>query len=79
MTEYEKAIKTGMAEEHYSFKDTGIVILNLGEDFCGYVYPDQKTVEVTHGNQVVWYGNISDDLKSVECTRHNRIRTIEPW
>ena len=80
--EYEKAEKllaNGVAEKHYSYDKTGILILDLGGNYCGYIGPDDKTVKVTLDNQDIWKGTISDDLTKVLGTRHNREAEIVPW
>ena len=80
--EYEKAEKllaNGVAEKHYSYDKTGILILDLGGNYCGYIGPDDKTVEVTCNTQVFCHGTISDDLAKVMGTRHNWEAEIVPW
>lgn len=72
-------LEKGVAEKHYSFDQTGIITLDLGGEYCGYIGPRDKTVEVTRGNQVCAYGNISDDLMKVEGTRHNREWEVIAW
>lgn len=80
--EYEKAEKllaNGLAEKHYSYDKTGILIMDLGGNYCGYIGPDDNTVEVTRNNQVFCHGTISDDLTSVLGTRHNWEAEIVPF
>lgn len=72
-------LEKGVAEKHYSFAHTGIIILDLGGKYCGYIGPQDKAVEVTHENQVCAYGNISDDLLKVEGTRHTREWAVRAW
>ena len=72
-------LEKGVAEKHYSFTQTGIITLNLGGKYCGYIGPQDKAVEVTYENQVYAYGNISDDLLKVEGTRHNCEWAVRAW
>ena len=72
-------LEKGVAEKHYSFTQTGIIILDLGGKYCGYIGPQDKAVEVTCENQVCAYGNISEDLLKVEGTRHNREWAVQAW
>lgn len=86
-TTYEKALSLldeGIADKHQTYPDTGIIVINLGKNFCGYVFPDQKYVEVAEDNTLFCYGTISDDLKTV-VNKHSRRLTyllsfdIIPW
>ena len=72
-------LEKGVAEKHHTFDVTGIITLNLGGAYCGYVDPNEKFVEITRNNSVVCYGNISDDLCHVEGSRHNREWDIVSW
>lgn len=75
-TEYSKAnylLEKGIAKKHYSFDETGIIIINLelyndpdNDEFCGYVGPG-GVIEVTRNNTVWGFGHIRIDDNIVEC------------
>lgn len=75
--DYEKAtmlLEKGIAKKHYSFKQTGIIVINLvpenqtdNDDFCGYIAPDDCAVEITKNNRVWGYGYIMINDNIVKC------------
>jgi hypothetical protein len=78
-TNYNKALELlnmGRAQKHYSYDDTGIITIDLDGNRCGYADPNKSYIEITYGNTLVWYGNISDDKKTITGTRHNRSANI---
>lgn len=84
MTNYEKAmllLKNGIAREHYTFNKSGYIILDLGEEYVGYISPFCNYVEVTNGNVHIGYGNIDLDEMTMFDTsnRHRYDRPIKKW
>lgn len=83
MTNYEKAVKLlnkGIAKPHYTYeKGTDIIVINLRDNLCGYAYPKEDTIEIVNRNEVVWHGNISDDLTEITGTRNNHQEKILAW
>ena len=75
-TEYAKAnrlLENGIAKKHYSFEQTGIIVINLepcqdpdNDEFCGYVEPSDCAVKITRFNAVWGFGHIRDN-NIVEC------------
>lgn len=81
---YEKArtlLASGIAEKHYTYDQTGIISMNLGGKYWGYVGSGRadEYVVVCKDNSVQFYGNVSDDLRCVDGTRNNRHMEIVPW
>ena len=82
MSNYEKAkqlLASGMAEKHFTYCQTGIISVNLGDKFWAYIGKDDEHSTVVKDNSVEYYANISDDLKSIDGTRYNRHEEIVPW
>ena len=82
MSNYEKAkslLNSGMAEKHHTYPHTGIISMNLGGSYWGYIGNADEHVVVCKDNSVQFYGNISDDLKCIDGTRNNRHMEIVPW
>ena len=72
-TNYEKAlelINRGFASKHYTFKNTGYIVIDLGEDWVGYISPKDKYVEVAINNVHIGHGNIDLDRLMVLDARH---------
>lgn len=49
MTNYEKALEllnVGIAKKHYTFVQTGCIVLDLGGVYAGYISPSDKYVDV---------------------------------
>ena len=84
MTNYEKALELldrGIAEKHYTFKDTGYISIDLGGSYGGFISPRDEYVDVAQNNNHVGYGNIDLDKMMVWDT-HNRTyyhRPIKKW
>lgn len=84
MENYEKAkvlLKKGVAREHYTFKSTGYIVLDLGGQYVGYISPFCTYVEVANGGIHCSYGNIDLD-KMMVFDRSNRPRynlPIKKW
>ena len=60
-------MKKGVAERHYSYKDTGIITCiatRNGNEYGVYAYPD-NTIEVCRNGIFVSYGTITKELKHV--------------
>ncbi len=84
MTNYEKAkylLKNGVAREHYTFKKSGYIIIDLGGEYVGYISPFCKCVEVSSGGIHIGYGNIDLDKMMVldNSNRHRYDRPIKKW
>lgn len=82
MSNYEKAkqlLTFGIAEKHHTYSQTGIISINLGGAYWGYIGNADEHVIVCKDNSVEYYANISDDLKCVNGTRNNRNMEIVPW
>lgn len=73
-----KLVEKGIAEKHNTFNDTGIIIIDLGGNYCGYADPCKKCIEITgSSNSVVDRGNLSDDLKQVVGA--GRSYNVQSW
>lgn len=84
MTNYEKALvllDEGVARKHYTFEETGYIILDLGEEYVGYISPFCKYVEVANGGIHCSYGNIDLHEMSVFDRAKRRCYTfpIKKW
>ena len=84
MTNYEKAVKLlnkGIASKHWSYDQTGYIILDLGGQYLGYISPFSMYVEVANGGIHSSYGNIDLDNMMV-FDRSNRDKynlQIKKW
>ena len=70
---YEKALELvdrGIAHKHPTFKDTGYIFIDLGEDWVGYISPKNVFVDVTISNVHVAHGNIDLDRMMVLDASH---------
>lgn len=69
MRNYVKAtemLSKGIAHRHYTFEETGIIIINLNNPFYGIAYPNHNYIDVVgSSNSVVDRGNITDDLAEI--------------
>lgn len=67
MTNYEKAqtLLDGVAKKHYTFSQTGCIVLELGGVYAGYISPTDKYVEVASHASHDFFGNIDLDRMSV--------------
>ena len=68
MTNYEKAVKLlnkGIASKHYTYEQTGYIILDLGGQYVGYISPFCRHVDVANGGIHIGYGNIDIDKMMV--------------
>ena len=83
MTNYEKAmilLKNGIARKHGTFKNTGYICIDLGE-YCGYISPRDKYVDVAEDVTHVSWGNI-DIVKMMvldTSNRHSYDLPIKKW
>ena len=86
-TNYEKALELvnrGFASKHPTFKDTGCIFIDLGEDWGGYISPKDRYVDVTIGNVHIGHGNIDLDRMMMLDASHRpdydrRIVKSEVW
>ena len=81
---YEKALKLlndGIASKHWSYDQTGYIILDLGGQYVGYISPFCMYVEVSNGCIHSSYGNIDLDNMMVLDTsnRHRYNLPIKKW
>lgn len=63
-------LEKGVAERHYSYKDTGIITCiatRNGNEYGVYAYPDD-TIEVCRNGSFVSYGTITKELKHVRIS-----------
>ena len=67
-------LEKGVAKKHRTFEQTGIIVINLvpenqidNDDFCGYIAPDERAVEVTMRNSVWGFGHIRNDNTILDC------------
>ena len=70
---YVKALKLvdrGIAMRHYTFKDTGCIVLDLGGSYVGYISPRNKYVDVAQNNTHVGHGDIDLDKMMVVDASH---------
>lgn len=61
MTNYEKAqelLKKGIAKKHYTFVQTGCIVLDLGGVYAGFISPEDKYVDVTSIGSHDFFGNV---------------------
>ena len=84
MTNYEKAmalLKSGVAREHYTFKNTRYIMLDLGGEYVGYISPFSKYVEVANGGIHYSYGDIDLNNMTVldSSNRRKYSRPIKKW
>lgn len=84
MNNYEKAmylLNRGVAREHYTFKKSGYIIINLGDEYVGYISPFCRCVVVSNGGIHIGYGNIDLDKMMVldNSNRHCYDRPIKKW
>lgn len=84
MSNYEKALNLlneGIAKEHYTFKSTGYIVLDLGGAYAGYASPREKYVDVVKNNEHIGYGNIDLEESMVRDTsnRYGYDRPIKKW
>ena len=80
MGEYEKAVELlnkGFAERHYTFKNTGCIVISLEGNCVGYILPANKYVDVAEYNTHIGNGCIDLDKMMVvdashrpDCDRH---------
>lgn len=84
MTNYEKAqalLDSGVAKKHYTFSQTGCIVLDLGGVYAGYISPVDKHVDVASIGSHDFFGNIDLDKMTVldASNRHNYDRQIKKW
>lgn len=84
MSNYEKALNLlneGIAKEHYTFKSTGYIVLDLGGAYAGYASPREEYVDVVKNNEHIGYGNIDLEESMVRDTsnRYGYDRPIKKW
>lgn len=84
MSNYEKALKLlseGIAKEHYTFKDTGYIVLDLSGAYAGYASPREAYIEVVKNNCHVDHGDIDLDRMMVIDASNRSIynRPIKKW
>lgn len=84
MTNYEKAkalLDAGVAKKHYTFSQTGCIVLDLGGVYAGYITPIDKYVEVGSLGSHYFYGNIDLYRMSVlDVSNRNRYNlSIKKW
>lgn len=84
MTNYEKALQllnSGIARKHYTYEQTGYIILDLGGQYAGYISPLCRHVEVSKGGIHLGYGNIDIDKMMVfdMLNREKYNLTIKKW
>lgn len=84
MTNYEKAMQLlndGIAKKHFTFDETGCIVLDLGDVYAGYISPIDKYVEVGSLGSHDFFGNIDLDRMSVldVSNRHRYDRPIKKW
>lgn len=68
MNNYGKALQLlneGIAKEHYTFKNTGYIVLDLGGAYAGYASPREAYIEVVKNNCHVGHGDIDLDRMMV--------------
>ena len=73
MNNYEKAlelVKKGIANKHYTFKNTGYIVIDLGENWVGYISPKNRYVDVAKNNVHVGHGNIDLERMMVVDASH---------
>lgn len=66
MTNYEKAkmlLDAGIVKKHYTFANTGCIVLDLGNVYAGYISPKDKYGDVASIGSHDFYGNI--DIKNM--------------
>ena len=74
MTNYEKAqvlLNVGIAKKHFTFAETGCIVLDLGGTYAGFITPSDTYVDVAQLGTHVSYGNIDIDNMMV-FDRSNR-------
>lgn len=88
MNEYEKAqelLLTNMAEKHYTYDQTGTIILNLrpsfgtSTEFWGSINPKENLVVVSKGIAVHSFCTISDDLKTLKVKRSTGLTLVKSF
>ena len=70
---YVKALELvdrGIAHKHPTFKDTGYIFIDLGEDWVGYISPKNVFIDITINNIHVAHGNIDLDKLMVFDANH---------
>ena len=80
MKTYENIKEAFPYEKHYTFKETGIIALNLkckrmpeSDAFCAYVYPDGK-IEIVCRNRHFAYGILDGNF--INTTRNTDVFEI---
>jgi hypothetical protein len=84
MTNYEKACKLlnmGVAKKHYTFVQTGSIVLDLGDTYDGYISPTDKYVDVVSNGSHDFLGNIDleDMMVHVISNRYRYNLPIKKW
>lgn len=84
MSNYEKALELlnrGVAKKHYTFSQTGCIVIDLGDVYAGYISPIDKYVEVGSLGSHDFFGNIDLDRMSVldVSNRHRYNFPIKKW
>lgn len=72
MTNYQKAdflITTDYARKHCTYMYTGCIIVNLGYDTWGYIFPGDTNVTVVSENTIIDYGYIELNNLTVNSLR----------
>lgn len=84
MTNYEKAkrlLDAGIAKKHYTFVQTGCIVLDLGGTYAGYISPADKYVDVASIGSHDFFGNIDlEDMMVLDVSnRHRYNLPIKKW
>lgn len=84
MTNYEKAkrlLDDGIAKKHYTFANTGCIVLDLGNGYAGYISPEDKYVDVASIGSHDFFGNIDLEKMMVHdvSNRDSYNRHIKKW
>lgn len=84
MTNYEKSqalLDAGVAKKHYTFSQTGCIVLDLGDVYAGYILPKDKYVDVASIGSHDFFGNIDLEKMMVHdvSNRDSYNRHIKKW
>lgn len=84
MTNYEKSqalLDEGVAKKHYTFFQTGCILLDLGDVYAGYILPKDKYVDVASTGSHDFFGNIDLEKMMVYdvSNRDSYNRHIKKW
>lgn len=84
MTNYEKAsqlLNDGIAKKHYTFAETGCIVLDLGGVYAGFISAIDKYVDVASIGSHDFFGNIDlEDMMVLDVSnRHRYNLPIKKW